>query len=170
MNTSKLKACLLTACCLVLALLVESQAMDDASDSQEITLCKTDNSESYLGSLKLETDNSSFHATLPLNEYEKSTASWGSYVASPIKSVIHGTYNIADFAVKHPTQTIVTSLIIGAQLTAMVSAVRIPSKDCVAGCYDRNETALGDLIFTPYVAAAWRVVWCHITCADGGYG
>jgi hypothetical protein len=121
MNTS------ITACCLVLALFAKGQAMDDASDPQEITLCKIGHSESYLGSLKPQEDNSNLHAILLLNqdEGENSTASFGSYVTSPIKAVIYGAYNVADFAVKHPTQTIVTSLLIAAQFTAATNTFKL---------------------------------------------
>lgn len=128
MNTSKLKAIFTTACCFVFALCSEIKSMDTASGIQELQettsyKTKNTNSEGCLDSLKTEVSSNSSSALLLLNQDENKApeTSWGSYISSPIKSVINGTYNIVDFSVKHPTQTIITSLLITAQFTAVAA-------------------------------------------------
>ena len=125
MNTSKMKVTLVTACCFVVALCSDIRCMDTKSDIQEPTSYKNQNNSSgnYLDSLKPEIDNSLQDSMLPLNqdENESSSTSWMSYVSSPVKVVVNGTYNIVDFAVKHPTQATITALIIGTQFTALAA-------------------------------------------------
>ena len=127
MKVSKLKSVPLMTCCLVFALFAKSQGMDDAPELREVTSYKANHNGSYLDGLKPEISNDSQDKALLLiqdEEEEKSEASWVSYVTSPIKAVIDGTYNIVDFAVKHPTQAMITSLLIAAQYTSVVEAYR----------------------------------------------
>lgn len=125
MKENNLKALLLTAFCFVVALCSEIKSMDTASDFQETTFCKAKNtnSEGCLDSLKTEISSNSYNVLFLLNQDENKDpkTSWASYMASPFKTVIHGTYNIVDFAVKHPAQTIITSLLVAAQFTAVAA-------------------------------------------------
>lgn len=129
MNTSKLKSIFITACCFVVVLCSESKSMDTASDHQETASykAKSINSEDCLGSLKTEiSSNLSSVLLLPnQDENKRIEPSWTSYMVSPVKAVIQGTYNIFDFTVKHPTQAIITSLIIAAQLTTVAADCNI---------------------------------------------
>ena len=121
MKVSKLKSVPLMTCCLVFALFAKSQGMDDAPELREVTSYKANHNGSYLDGLKPEISNDSQDKALLLiqDEEEKPEASWASYAASPLKAVISEAYNIADFAVKHPTQAVITSLLIAAQFTAV---------------------------------------------------
>lgn len=140
MKASNLKAILITAFCFVVALCSEIRCMDTASDLQEQTSYKAQNNHSgnYLDSLKPKIDNSLHEAMSHLNqdENEKSAMSWVSYVASPVKSVMSWTYDMADFAVKHPTHTIIISLLGAAQFT-LVSA----HCNCILGIADMGLVA-----------------------------
>jgi hypothetical protein len=124
MNTIKLRAILITVFCFVVALCSEIKSMDTASDLQETTSkTKNTNSECCLDRLKSEIDSDSSNEQLLLNgdENKDPETSWVSYISSPVKYIINGTYNIVDFAVKHPTQTVVTSLLIVSQFTAVAA-------------------------------------------------
>lgn len=124
MNISKLKLLLITACCFVVALCLEIKSMDTVSGLQETTSLKDKriNSEGCLDSLKFEVDSNPSNAQLLLNEDENKDPeiSWVSYMSYPVKAVVHGTYKIVNFTVKHPTQAIVTSLLI-AQFAAVTA-------------------------------------------------
>jgi hypothetical protein len=113
--------------------------MDTAADLSEPTSYKAQNNHSgnYLDSLKSETDNSDLHDTLLPFAQDKSEISFGSYISSPVKSAIHWTYNVADFAAKHPTQMIITSLLMAAQLTVIAADC-----NCIWRCYE--SYGLGD--------------------------
>jgi hypothetical protein len=146
MNISKLKAIFITACCFVVALCLEIKSMDTTSDIQETTSYKAKhtNSESCLDSLKNEMGSNSPSARLLLNQDEnKDSTPWVFYVSSPVKAVINGTYNIVDFAVKHPTQTIITSLLIAAQFTAVAA-------DCNCILQKQMTDQYGKSYYTPY--------------------
>jgi hypothetical protein len=144
MNTRKLKAIFTTACCLVVALCSEIKSMDTASNLQETPSYKAQqiNSEGCLDSLKTEMGSNSSSAQLFRNQDENKDlgTSWASYMSYPVKAVIHGTYNIFDFTVKNPKQTIITALIIGAELTVAAAYC-----NCILNIHN---AATGDWIAT----------------------
>ena len=125
MNASKLKAIFTTACCFVVALCSEIKSMDTASDLQETPSFKAreTNSEGCLDSLKKEIGSNASRSQFLHNQDENKgpKTSWATYITEPVKAVIHGTYNIVDFTVKHPTQSLITSLLITAQFTAVAA-------------------------------------------------
>ncbi len=120
MNLSKLKTLLIAACCFVIALCSEVKCMDTESDIHRAASYKNNHGENYLDNLKQESAPDTL-LFLTQDENKSSKASWKSYVASPIQSIIYWTYNVADFAVKHPTQAMITSLIVAAQLTVVAA-------------------------------------------------
>ena len=136
MQASNLKASLITACCFFIVLCSEIKSMDTASDLQETTSYKAKNThnEGCLDSLKNDMGSNSSSVRFLLNQDENKDpeTSLASYMASPVKAVIHRTYNIVDFAVKHPTQTIITTLLIAAQVTAVAA-------DCNCILYRQNS-------------------------------
>jgi len=140
MQASNLKVSLITACCFVVALCSDIKCMDTASDIQEATSYKIKNnhSESSLDILKPEADIVGLRETLlprVQDEDVNTSTSWGSYISSPVKYSINITHNIVDFAVKHPTQTVITSLLIAAQFaTACMAAVNC-SQCAICECY-----------------------------------
>ena len=51
------------------------------------------------------------------DENGESETSWASYISYPVNTIIRGTYNIVDFSMKHPTQSMITILLVGSQLS-----------------------------------------------------
>lgn len=136
MKSSNLKASLITVCCFIVALCSEIMSIDNTLSIQETTFykAKKTNSEGCLDSLKSEIGSNSSSVRFLINQDENkgSETSLASYMASPVKAVIHRTYNIVDFTVKHPTQTIITTLLIAAQVTAVAA-------DCNCILYKSNS-------------------------------
>lgn len=96
MKSSNFKAILITTFCFVV-LCSGIKPMDTASDFQKTTSykAKIDNNEIHLDSLKSEIKIDSHNALLTRNQNENKDqeTSFVSYITSPVKAVIRGTYN-----------------------------------------------------------------------------
>lgn len=128
MNARTLKSLLIIVCCFVVVLCSEIKSMDTASGLQETTPYKTKNINSEGCLNRLEPEN------------ENLAASWVSYVVSPAKSAIGWTCNVADFSVKHPTQAMITSLLVAAQFTAIAANYC----NCVWDCVEPDGNYAGE--------------------------
>lgn len=122
---NKLKVVSIAICCLVVALLSETQGMEKQTDLLESTIVKADATIQLTAQL-VSNDLVSDPISVSLINLESTKDSWASYWLSPAKIAIQSAYDIMNFTTQNPQK----ALIIGSCLTYQFTSAAATSCLC----------------------------------------